>query len=46
MPSSPKNMSFGLILRLLRLERNWTQAELGEKLALPTTYPHIDEIIY
>ena len=29
-----KNFSFGPVLRTLRLERNWTQAELGEKLGV------------
>ena len=27
-----KNLAFGPVLRNLRLERNWTQSELGEKL--------------
>ena len=34
MLSSPKIMAFGPVLRQLRLERNWTQAELGEKLGV------------
>ena len=29
-----KNLAFGPVLRALRLERNWTQAELGEKLGI------------
>ena len=29
-----KILAFGPVLRNLRLERNWTQAELGEKLGV------------
>ena len=29
-----KILAFGPVLRTLRLERNWTQAELGEKLGV------------
>ena len=29
-----KKLAFGPVLRNLRLERNWTQAELGEKLGV------------